>query len=153
MVYNYVRYRMNGDDAAEDVVAEAYLRAARSFDKFDPERAKFSTWVITIARNCMVSHFRRARPSAALDDVPELFAAVDGGQGAVDDRDLVLRLLSVLDNEERDLILLKYHEGLRNVDIARELDMNSSTVATILARAIGKMRAYAEKHEDKSATS
>lgn len=146
LVYGYVRARMTCDADTEDVVAEAFLKAARAFNRFDPSRSKFSTWVVTIARNCMVSHYRKERSSAALDDVPESFAAAEGGQSAVDDRDLALRLLSVLDDEERELVLLKYREGLRNVEIAKDLGMNASTVSTVLARAMTKMRGAAERN-------
>lgn len=144
-VYGFVRARMASDADAEDIVAETFLKAARSFDSFDPARAKFSTWVITIARNCMVSHFRKVRTTASLKDVPESFVAVDGGQKTIDDRDLALRLLSVLGDEECLVVLLKYQAGLRNVDIAHDLKLNASTVSTILARALSKMRAAAQK--------
>ena len=143
-MFGYVRSRMASDADAEDVVAEAFLKAARAFDRFDPARSKFSTWVVTIARNCMVSQFRKARPTATLDDVPESFAAVEGEQNAVADRDLALKLLSVLNDDEREIVLLKYREGMRNIDIATELGMNASTVSTKLAKALAKMRKEAE---------
>lgn len=143
-MYGFVRGRMSSDADAEDVVAEAYLKAARSFASFDPARARFSTWVVAIAKNCMVSHFRKERPATTLDDVPESVAAVSGGQDAVEDQDLAYRLLSTLDDSERMLVLMKHHDGMRNVDIARELDLNPSTVSTKLAKALAKMREAAE---------
>ena len=63
----------------------------------------------------------------------------------MDDKDLALRLLALLDDEERNLIAMKYNEGKRNVDIAQELNMNASTVSTKLANALAKMRAAVEK--------
>lgn len=140
MVYNWVRYRMNDDAETEDIVAEAYMKAARAFDRFDSSRSKFSTWVITIAGNCMKSHWRKAKQTVALDDIPEAAFAQKGEQGAVDDRMLATRLLEVLDDSERELVFLKYYEGLRNVDIATRLDMNASTVSTRLSVAMAKMR-------------
>lgn len=140
LVYNYVRYRMADEDAAEDVVSEAYLLAARSFWRFDPKRAKFSTWVIAIATNCMNSYYRKTRPTVMLDDVPEHVVSVPGGQDEVDNRAVVDALLGVLSAEERELVILKYREGYRNVDIAKKLDMNASTVSTKLASALSKMR-------------
>ena len=145
LVYGYVRAKMGDDAAVEDVVAEAYLRAARAFDRFDPARAKFSTWVVAIARNCMVSHYRRERPTVALDDVAPSLTSVDGEQDAVDDRDLARKLLAILDDDERELVLMKYRENMRNIEIADELGMNPSTVATNLSRALAKMRARAER--------
>ena len=144
-VYGYVRRRMEGDAAAEDVVAEAYLHAARSFHRFDSAKAQFSTWVTHIAINCMVSHYRRERPWAPLDENRELVAPIEGESDLADDRELVTRLLGTLGERDRQLVLLKYRDGMRNVDIAHELGMNSSTVSTVLARAIAKMRtAYEE---------
>jgi RNA polymerase sigma-70 factor (ECF subfamily) len=145
LVYGFVRARMSCESDAEDVVAEAYMKAARAFASFDSSRAKFSTWVTTIARNCMASHYRRVRPVSALDDAPQEAYAVAGGQDAVDDLLLAEQLLACLDNDERELVALKYRDGLRNVDIARELNMNASTVSTVLARALAKMRDVAER--------
>ena len=144
LVYSYIRPRMACEADAQDIVAEAYLKAARSFDSFDPTRAKFSTWVITIARNCMISFFRKAHPTLALDDVSELHAPdsmhVEDDQDAFVNRDTALRLLAALTDEEREVVLLKYQEDMRNVDIARTLGMNASTVSTKLATALAKMR-------------
>ena len=145
IVYGWVRVRMASDAEAEDIVADAFLRAARAFPTFDPARAKFSTWVTTIARNCMITHFRRSRPTSPLENVPEHALAVEGGQGETDDLLLVKQLLACLDDEERELVALKYRQGFRNVDIAEQLGVNASTVATKLARALEKMRARAEQ--------
>ena len=140
LVYNYVRCRMADDAAAEDVVAEAFHKAARSFGSFDPARAKFSTWVVKIAVNCMNDHYRRLRPTSCIDDIPEGHLACPDGTGDLVDRDLADHLLGVLDPAERELVVMKYREGYRNVDIAAEPGMNASTVATKLANALAKMR-------------
>lgn len=136
---------MSNADDAEDVVAEAYLLAARSFHLFDPSRAKFSTWVTSIAINCMNSYYRKQHATTPLDNVPIATISVDGGQTAVENIDAVSRLLSILDHEEREIVLLKYRDGKRNTEIAEDLDMNASTVSTKLARALSKMRAAANR--------
>lgn len=145
IVYNYVRYRMSDQAAVEDIVAEAFLLAARSFDRFDPTRAKFSTWVTTIAVNCMRSYYRKVKPMVDLADIPDSILSTSGGQDEVDDKELVLQLLDALSPEERELVVMKYRDGKRNVDIADELDMNASTVATKLAKALATMRSFASK--------
>ena len=127
------------------MVSEAFLKAARAFDRYDASRAKFSTWVIRIAINCMSDYYRRERPTSALDSIPESIIAVPAEQDAVADRDLAFRLLATLNASERELVLLKYQEGKRNVDIARELNMNASTVSTKLSVALAKMRSAAAK--------
>lgn len=142
LVYNYVFQRMSNREATEDVVAKAFLNAARFYHRFDSSRAKFSTWVISIARNCISDHYAHELSTSQLDDVPESAYAIDSHHDEVlGDRDLVARLLSSLDADERELVFLKYYEGKRNVEIAELLDINPSTVSTRLARALAKMRA------------
>ena len=143
-VYNFIRARMACDADAEDIVSEAFIKAARAFSSFDPTRAKFSTWVITIAKNLMISYFRSQRPTVELEGAPESAFAQDGHEDAVTDLMLAKELLACLDDDERELVVMKYRDGMRNVDIAAELGVNASTVATKLSRALAKMRSYAE---------
>lgn len=59
-------YRATGDSqAAEEIVQDTFLRAWRSLDKFDPQRADLRSWLFAIARNLTIDHHRRkgARPS------------------------------------------------------------------------------------------
>ena len=142
VVYNYVRYRMASDEA-EDIVSEAFMLAARSFRSFDPSRAKFSTWVIKIAINCMNTYYRRERPTVDVDEIAPILVSEGSEEDVIDDRELVDRLLGVLDDDERELVVLKCREDMRNVDIAQQLGMNASTVSTLLSRAVAKMRAAA----------
>lgn len=141
LVYNYVLRRMASREATEDVVADAFLNAARAYDRFDPSRAKFSTWVISIAHNCMRDWWAHHPAIEPIGAVPErVYVSSDGSVERLGDVDLAERLLRVLDDEERRLVFLKYYEERRNVEIAEELGMNASTVSTKLARAMAKMR-------------
>lgn len=141
LVYNYVLRRTSNREVAEDVVSEAFLRAARFYERFDPTRAKFSTWVISIARNCISDYFDREVATAPIDEVPEgVFAQEDTQADHLDDLAMLQKLLAKLDDEEKELIYLKYYEGKRNTEIAEVLGMNASTVSTKLSRAIAKMR-------------
>lgn len=140
LVYNHVRYRIANDAAAEDVVADAFLKAARNFDSFDPSKSRFSTWVIAIAMNCMRDRWRRERPQVALEDVPERLMSQPDTMEDFANRDLVDRLLKAIEPEEREIVLLRYRDGLRNVEIAERLGMSASTVSTKLFNARTKMR-------------
>ena len=147
-VYNFVYYRMLDSQTAEDVTADAFLRAARFFDRFDPSRASFTTWVKAIARNCINQHYRKARPTVPIEDVAEsAFAENFDEAERVADAELVKSLLATLEETDREMLFLKYYEGMRNVDIARELDMNESTVATRLQRALAKMKSSAARRQ------
>ncbi len=144
LVYNYIFRRVADRTAAEDVTSEAFLRAARFFDRFDAERAKFSTWVISIAHNCIIDYYRHDPATADLEEIPEgVYADENDFAQQTVDADLASKLLSALDPAERELVAMKYYEGKRNVEIADELGINLSTVSTKLSRAVAKMRAAA----------
>ena len=145
LVYNYVSYRMAGCLAVEDVVSEAYMLAARNYYRYDSSRSKFSTWVVSIAKNCVNSYYRKARATVALDDVPDSAVSVEGEQDAADNREFAEQLLLVLDDDERELVFRKYYLGMRNVEMAEELGINASTISTRLARALSKMRQAANR--------
>lgn len=140
LVYNYVRRTVLDPHITEDVVSEAFTRAAQYYSSFDPERSKFSTWVISIARNCVNNHFRTAGPVVPVVDVsaPDIDEAVDTDE-ALHEALEAERALSVLEPKDREMVHMKYFEGLRNTDIAESLGMKPSTVSTRLARALAKM--------------
>ena len=144
MVYGRTLFRLRDKEAARDVTSEAFLRAARNFDKFDSSKAKFSTWVCSIANNCIIDYFRRRKEYTPLEDVPESVVAVnDDPSQCVANSDLAQRLLAVLDEQDREIVYMKYCEGWTNGEIASELGMNPSTVSTRVQRSLTKMRAAA----------
>ncbi len=142
MVYGRILFRMRDEEAARDVTAEAFLNAARSFEKFDPSKAKFSTWVCTIAHNCMIDHYRKVKIHVPIESVPESTFTDDGDHAQeIANADLAQRLLAVLDEDDREIVHMKFCEELSNSEIAHELGMNPSTVSTRVHRALAKMRA------------
>ncbi len=143
MVYNYIFRRVGNHTAAEDITSEAYLRAARYFSRFDPTRAKFSTWVISIANNCVSDYFSRTPENVPIEDIAEGAYAEEAETDQIGDAELASQLLATLDDEERQLVYLKYYEQLRNTEIAQIMGMNASTISTKLSRAMAKMRAVA----------
>ena len=146
LVFNYIIRRVPDRTSAEDVTSEAFLRAARFFDRFDARRAKFSTWVISIAHNCITDHYRHNPVTADLEEVAEgAYAEESAYDEQTANADLAVKLLATLDPTERELVSKKYYEGKRNVEIADEMGMNLSTVSTKLARALAKMRAAASE--------
>lgn len=144
LIYNYAYYRLLNRQSAEDVTSETFLRAAQAFDRFDSQRAKFSTWVFAIARNCLSAYLAKNTQPVVLvgDDY-----SICGAEGIEDDAlayeenaDLCRRLLAVLDDEEREVVYLKFYREMRNTEISKALGINASTVASKLQRALIKMR-------------
>ena len=143
-VYNYAYYRVLDPELAEDLTSVVFMKAIDNFDRFDPSKAKFSTWVMRIAHNTVIDHYRTRKVNAPLENLCEREPSCEDEYPALDERaEEVARLLSFISEEDRELVFLKYYENKRNVEIAQMLDMNPTTVATRLRRALATMRAHA----------
>src|SRR5436305_12029830 len=60
-VYRYLLVFTRDASLAEDLAAETFERALRSWRRFDPRRASARTWLCTIARSVALDHFRSER--------------------------------------------------------------------------------------------
>ena len=146
-VYAYVYTIVLDHDEAEEVVSEAFFKAARAFGRFDDSKASFSTWVCTIARNVAFGRMRKRkrRDTWTESELDTDLAALPAEQEEFDiegedETQQAQRLLAALSDEERELVYLKFYEDMSNKQIAEALGMNASTVGTKLSRAVAKMR-------------
>lgn len=145
-VYNYAYYRLLNAAEAEDATSAVFVKVVANIDKYDPSKASFSTWITRIAHNVLVDGYRTRKPTVPLDQVTVNEPSNEDDYPVLDDKqERVAKLLSNLSPEDRELVYLKYYQEKKNIDIAQLLDMNPSTVATRLRRALQTMRAHAEE--------
>ena len=142
-VLNFFRYRLGHTADVEDLTARTFEKAWRARHRYRRDVAGFATWLLTIARNVAIDHFRARRldeplDSAAampsLDDTPERQAVQQS------DAQRLAALLATLPPRERELIALKYGGDMTNRAIARATGLSESNVGTILHRAVEELR-------------
>ncbi len=142
-VYNFFRYRVGDGPEAEDLTSTTFEKAWRARHRYRRDLGAFTTWLLTIARNVAVDHYRQARAFVPLEDA----ADVPGGPSPEDlatrrsDVERLSRLLALLPARERELVALRYGAGLTNRAIARLTGLSESNVGTILHRTIQELRA------------
>jgi RNA polymerase sigma-70 factor (ECF subfamily) len=139
-------YRFTRDRAlAEDLAQEGFLRVYQRLNTYDPGR-KFSSWFFQVLRNITIDHLRVNRlPTSSLDELEE-----EGHRGAAIDREsaspeeaagqselavAMSAALAKIRPEYREVVVLRYQEGLTQPEIAEILGMPSGTVKTYLHRA------------------
>jgi RNA polymerase sigma-70 factor (ECF subfamily) len=140
-IFRFVRDRA----LAEDLAQEGFLRVYQRLNTFDPSR-KFSSWFFQVLRNITIDYLRVNRlPTSSLDELAE-----EGNQGAAVDREsaspeqvagqrelaaAMNAALSRIRPEYREVVVLRYQEGLTQPEIAEILGLPSGTVKTYLHRA------------------
>ena len=141
-LYAFLSYRTGDRVLAEDLLADTFERALRSRRRFDPRRAREKTWLYAIALNCLRDHARRRGSEArAIERVA--VAAGHGSSGEIEqiaDRDLLQRCLTVLSDEEREAIALRFGADLSVPEIARVAGEPLTTVEGRVYRALRKLR-------------
>ncbi|HWW00998.1 MAG TPA: RNA polymerase sigma factor [Candidatus Acidoferrum sp.] len=133
-------FRFTGDnDAALDVLQETFLYVLRKFPGFRLT-ANFRTFLYPAVHNLSIAARRKAaRYQASEEDLRQLenTAASLGGEPACGDLDLVLARLS---EEHREVILLRFVDGLSLGEIAGAMEIPLGTVKSRLHKALQTLR-------------
>lgn len=142
-VYTMGLRLLGSREAAEELTQDVFLTAWRKAARFDPQRGRLSTWLMTIAHNLAVDRLRRetgvSRPTLVfVDEVPDA-PGVDE-ESAMMERDAALRALASLSDAERRLLARAYFRGLTAREIAEADGIPLGTVKTRLRSALIKVR-------------
>jgi RNA polymerase sigma-70 factor (ECF subfamily) len=143
-LYRYLARRL-GSAAADDLAAETFAVAFRSWDRLDPERP-VRPWLYGIAANLVRHHWRKERRTlrayarTGVDPVlSEEDAAVERADADVQRRELATALAE-LRRDEREILLLHAWAELTDSEIADALGLPLGTVKSRLNRTRVKLR-------------
>src|SRR5262245_58215438 len=146
-VYRYVRFRVATREAAEDVTSDVFMKALRSFGRYDPTLAAPRTWLLRIARNAVTDHLRalkrRGSLHVTLDRVPDLVAEVPDQEERLLRQERIQALLNgnqTLSRADQEILALRYGAGLGNGEIAEALGITHNAVAVRVHRALRRLK-------------
>lgn len=135
--------RAQGADDVDGLVNEIFLKAFRSIGTFTGDEDAFRAWIFRIARNRVIDEYRkRGRTPAASDlSVAELFP---GGDVVADaERHLgdagVVRLLSLLTDEQREVLALRFVADLTIDQIAEATGRRRGAVKQLQRRGLRRL--------------
>jgi RNA polymerase sigma-70 factor (ECF subfamily) len=143
-------------EEAEDLAQEAFLRVYRARHKYRP-RAKFSTWLFTIANNLALNHLRSRQRKPAVP-LPVSDSGPLGPRPAeqlVRDRSsqpvqrmqqqelaaLVQQAIAGLNERQRMAVILNKFEDMNYAEIAEVMKLSTKAVKSLLSRARMNLRA------------
>jgi len=144
-VYN-LAYRMLGSAGdAQDAAQEVFLRAYSHLESYDPAR-KFSSWILSIASHYCIDRLRRGhRRQVSLDEfepdrwLPDTAPRPEDEAMDRDQEVRIRRLLDVLPEQHRLVIVLRYWYDMSYQEIAQITSSTESAVKSRLHRARGAM--------------
>jgi RNA polymerase sigma factor (sigma-70 family) len=137
--------RVLRDEAlAQDAVQEAFLAIWRSADRFLAERAKASTWILTLVHRRAVDLVRREdrRRGEPLERAPEPAAPATAEDEASlgFERRVVQEALRRLAPEQREALELGYYGGLTQSELAEHLGQPLGTIKSRMFTGLSRLR-------------
>lgn len=139
-IFNYFWYRVNFNRAlAEDLTADAFLKAFKGFGEFDHNRS-FQSWMYAIAKNHLLNYYRTANRETDLLEVEKM--GVDELKKIENRLELeqAFDLINQLSEYHREVLLMRFSDGLDNREIAEILDKDEGAVRTQISRALEELR-------------
>jgi RNA polymerase sigma factor (sigma-70 family) len=147
-------YRVLRDEAlAEDAVQEAFLGLWRSAASFVPERAKASTWILTLVHRRAVDLVRREqrRRTEPLEGAPEPRAASSEEAAWLRlDRERVQGALAQLPDQQREAIELAYYGGYTQSELAERLGQPLGTIKSRMFAGLSRLRELLEEGTERT---
>jgi RNA polymerase sigma-70 factor (ECF subfamily) len=137
--------RILRDEAlAQDAVQEAFLAIWRSADRFLAERAKASTWILTLVHRRAVDLVRREdrRRGEPLERAPEPASTATAEDEATlgFQRRVVQEALQALPPEQREALELGYYGGLTQSELAERLGQPLGTIKSRMFTGLTRLR-------------
>lgn len=152
-IFGFVVRRVGDRAVAEDLTAATFERALGTIRRGDFRNESFGGWLYRVASNAIVDHVRRGRRTVPLGmrasdldgDRPNEESIGDEAAlaafAAALDRDVIRRALVALPETHRQLIVLKFFDGLEIDELCAALGCSRPTLAVKLHRALRALRA------------
>ncbi|WP_312644702.1 RNA polymerase sigma factor [Hydrogenoanaerobacterium sp.] len=145
-VYGFALSILKNQQDAEDVMQDTYLKIRASAHLYQP-RGKPMAWVLTITKN-LARMKLRSKATVPCQPIEELDNRLDFSCVTNQEDRLVLEAaLTLLKEDERQIVLLHALTGLRHREIAQLLEMPLATVLSKYNRSLKKLRQYLTKEE------
>lgn len=144
-------FRVLRDEAlAEDAVQEAFLALWRTAGSFIPERAKASTWILTLVHRRAVDTVRREqrRRAEPLEGAPEpVGGSAEEAAWLRLERERVQGALAQLPDQQREAIELAYYGGYTQSELADRLGQPLGTIKSRMFSGLSRLRELLEDGE------
>lgn len=148
-VYRYVALRVRRREDAEDLTQLVFERIVTGLPRYRPNGSPFAAWAFRIARNAVIDHARRERPTEPLG--PAHDESSGDGLEAITLRGEEIRELrqaiGCLTPDQQEALALRFVAGLSAEEAAQVMGRQAGTVRGLTFRAINALRRHMAEPE------
>lgn len=140
-IYRYIFFKVNCDRfESEDLTETVFLKAWDKLQNGEFKNDNFRAWIYRIAHNIVIDTYRTHKKTVALNDsIP----STDSPEGEFFQKKGELELLKAvnsLPDEQKQVITLKFIEGMKNEEIARILKKTNQAIRALQYRGLQQLK-------------
>ena len=141
-IYRYVFYQIRDKMTAEDITEEVFVKAWKAIKSCQGKEKTFSSWLYRIAHNQVIDNLRSQRKCLSIEETESL-ADVSNPELEAEgnwERQELLATLSCLPQSQKQVIILKFIEGLDNREIEQIMGKSEGAIRVLQMRALATLR-------------
>ncbi len=140
-VYRFLYYRVGSVVVAEDLTSETFFRALRSMSSFTWQGKDFGAWLMTIARNLTMDHFKssKTRLEMTTEDMSPHDSTTESPESAVLahlTNEALMAALKELPTEQQECLIMRFLQGLSIAETAAALGRSDGAVKQLQLRGV-----------------
>jgi RNA polymerase sigma-70 factor (ECF subfamily) len=140
-VFRFIYYRTRSTTLAEDLTSETFFRALRSMNNFRWQGKDFGAWLMTIARNLTMDHFKagKTRLEQTTEDMSLHDDATEGPETAVLaslTNEMLMGALKRLPTEQQECLIMRFLQCMSIAETALVLERSEGAVKQLQLRGV-----------------
>ncbi len=139
-LYRFIFYRVADQQTAEDLTSQLFLKAWDSLDRYQYRGSPLKAWLIQIARNLVIDHYRTRKETEPLE--PDALARPDPAANVAKEVERKLEgewlraKLRQLTEEQREVLTLKFIHGFSTKEIATVMEKRQGAIRALQMRGL-----------------
>ena len=140
-IYRYIFYQVKDEMTAQDITQEVFVKAWKAISSLRGEGKTLQSWLYRIARNHLIDYLRNTKKNTSLDreNLPEISDPNPEVETELERREL-REMITCLPENQKQVIILKFLEGLNNQEIAKVMGKREGAIRVLQMRALANLR-------------
>ena len=156
-VYSYIKQLVKDKEVAEDVFQDTFIKVIRTLrtNKYN-EEGKFLPWIMRIAHNLVIDHFRRNKkmPTTSGGDDYNIFDTLNLYEDNVQDKMIrqqiqadIRKLIEQLPSDQKEVLIMRHYEDMSFKEIADTTKVSINTALGRMRYALINLRKMVEENK------
>lgn len=157
-VFAYILMVVKDKHLADDIFQDAFIKVVNTLRSGSyKEEGKFIQWVMRIAHNLIIDHYRKAKRIPIVEnknDDFDIFSSLRLTDDSIEDRMIieqihedVRKLIEYLPAEQKEVLMMRHYSGMSFKDIAEQTEVSINTALGRMRYALINLRKLIDKKE------